>query len=61
MGIDFGTEFEQDSEIGKMDRMQHTKWIFNQIIKCMMITLGKNNDLALKYEKEVTYFKNEGR
>lgn len=51
MGIDFGSEFEQNSNSGKLDRIQHTKWIFNQIIKCMMVTLGKNNDWALKYEK----------
>lgn len=51
MGIDLGFDFEEKDYDAKLDKIEHTKWIFNEMIKSMMIVLNKNNDLALKYEK----------
>lgn len=51
VGIDLGAEFELPKNHAMADRVEEAKWMFNQLLKCLMVAISRNNELSLKMEK----------
>lgn len=62
MGIDLGAEFELPrGEAAGGDRMEEAKWVFGQLLRCLMVAVSRNNELALRMEKEGGHLRAELR
>lgn len=61
MGIDLGAEFELPGSSLGSDRAEEAKWVFNQLLKCLMVAASRNNELSLRLEKEGGHLRGELR
>lgn len=61
MGIDLGAEFELPRSSAEADRAEQAKWVLNQLLKCLMVAVSRNNELSLRLEKEGGHLRAELR
>ena len=61
VGIDLGAEFELPRDGAGGGRVEEAKWVFGQLLRCLMVAVSRNNELALRTEKEGGHLRAELR